>query len=147
MKIKFCITNFLTRIPCKFFFLLFLVENILKDCLCVLHCSNLEILRDIKNHMYVPSMTMDLKIYVQYGGSRNGLLWLSASFCTNGAENQHLPTSEFSSIQDQFLKYVFCIWNSLYNFIIFIPFRKNFSYLEANWFCIVINIIEKSKLK
>ena len=32
------------------------------------------------------------------------------------------------------LKYAFCIWNSLYNFVIFIPFRKNFSYmyLEAH---------------
>ena len=45
---------------------------------------------------------MDLKIYGQYGGSRNGLLWISASFCTNEAENQHLSMPKFSSIRDQF---------------------------------------------
>ena len=32
------------------------------------------------DNMYVPSMTMDLKIYGQYGGSHNGLLWLWLHF-------------------------------------------------------------------
>ena len=54
------------------------------------------------DNTYVPSMTMDLKIYGQYGGSRIRLLWLPASFCTNGVENQYLPMFEFSSIRDPF---------------------------------------------
>ena len=34
---------------------------------------------------------MDLKMYGQYGGSHNGILWLSASFCTNELETSISP--------------------------------------------------------